>query len=125
MANLTIIILTKNEEQNLEKCITSFKGVAQRIVIIDSYSTDKTVKLAKSLGAEVYEHQFENHAAQFNWAIDNINLQTEWVMKVDADEEFTSELADEIDEKLDNLPETRWQVSGTFAENFPCGSWNV
>ena len=43
MADLTIIILTKNEEQNLEKCIASFKGVAQRIVIIDSYSTDKTV----------------------------------------------------------------------------------
>lgn len=103
MADLTIVILTKNEEQNLEKCIASFKGVAQRMVIIDSYSTDKTVELAKSLGAEVYEHQFENHAAQFNWALDNINLQTEWVMKVDADEEFTSELADEIDEKLDTL----------------------
>lgn len=104
MANLTIIILTKNEEQNLKKCIASFKGVAQRIVIIDSYSTDKTVVLAKSLGAEVYEHPFENHAAQFNWALDNIDLQTEWVMKVDADEEFTPELADEIREKLDKLP---------------------
>lgn len=104
MANLTIINLTKNEEQNLEKCIASFKGAAQRIVIIDSYSTDKTVELAKSLGAEVYEHQFENHAAQFNWALDNINLQTEWVMKVDADEEFTPELADEIEQKLDTLP---------------------
>ena len=104
MANLTIIILTKNEEKNLEKCINSFKGVAQRIVIIDSFSTDKTVELAKSLGAEVYEHQFENHATQFNWALDNINLKTKWVMKVDADEELTSELADEIGEKLDNLP---------------------
>ena len=77
--------------------------MAQRIVIIDSYSTDKTVELAKSLGAEVYEHPFENHAVQFNWALDNIDLNTEWVMKVDADEEFTSELADEIDEKLDIL----------------------
>ena len=104
MANLTIIILTKNEEQNLKKCIASFKGVAQRIVIIDSFSTDKTVELAKSLGAEVYEHPFENHAAQFNWALDNIDLQTEWVMKVDADEEFTPELADEIGKKLDKLP---------------------
>ena len=47
MKNLTIIILTKNEEQNLEKCIASFKGVAHRIVIIDSFSTDKTVELAK------------------------------------------------------------------------------
>lgn len=62
------------------------------------------MELAKSLGAEVYEHQFENHAAQFNWALDNINLQTEWVMKVDADEEFTPELADEIEQKLDTLP---------------------
>ncbi len=104
MADLTIIILTKSEEQNLRKCIASFKNVAQRIVLIDSYSTDSTVELAKSLGAEVYEHQFENHAAQFNWALENIELRTEWVMKVDADEELTSELADEIEEKLDNLP---------------------
>lgn len=104
MVDLTVVILTKNEEKNLRKSIESFKGVAQRIVIIDSYSTDKTVELAKSLGADIYEHQFENHAAQFNWALDNINLQTEWVMKVDADEEFTSELADEIDKKLDDLP---------------------
>lgn len=104
MANLTIIILTKNEEKNLKKCITSFKDVAQRVVIIDSYSTDNTTELAKSLGADVYEHPFENHAAQFNWALDNIELQTEWVMKVDADEEFTPELADEIKQKLDVLP---------------------
>lgn len=104
MANLTIIILTKNEEQNLKKCIKSFKNIAQRVVIIDFYSTDDTVNLAESLGADVYEHPFENHAAQFNWALNNIDLQTEWVMKVDADEEFTPELADEIEQKLDTLP---------------------
>lgn len=104
MTNLTIIILTKNEEQNLKKCITSFKSIVQRVVIIDSYSTDDTVDLAKSLGADVYEHPFENHAAQFNWALSNIDIQTEWVMKVDADEEFTPELADEIEQKLDTLP---------------------
>ena len=103
MTDLTIIILTKNEEQNIEKCISSFRNVSQRVVIVDSYSTDKTVEIAKSLGAEIYEHKFENHAAQFNWALDNIGLQTEWVMKVDADEEFTSELVDEIDTKLDKL----------------------
>lgn len=103
MENLTIIILTKNEEQNLEKCIKSFRNVAKRVVIIDSFSTDKTVEIAKNLGAEVFVHPFENHAAQFNWALDNIDLNTEWVMKVDADEEFTSELAQEIDERLDTL----------------------
>lgn len=105
MANLTIIILTKNEEQNLGKCIRSFGKTAQRIVVVDSYSTDGTAVLAKSLGAEVYEHPFENHAAQFNWALDHIALQTEWVMKVDADEEFTRELAAEIEQRLDALPQ--------------------
>jgi glycosyltransferase involved in cell wall biosynthesis len=104
MVDLTVVILTKNEEKNLKKCIESIRGVAKRIVIIDSYSTDNTVGLANALGAEVYEHSFENHAAQFNWALDNISLSTQWVMKVDADEEFTPELAEEINEKLDNLP---------------------
>lgn len=103
MADLTIIILTKNEEKNLKKCIDSFNGAAKRVVVIDSFSTDRTVDLARSLGAEVYEHQFENHAAQFNWALNNIDLNTEWVMKVDADEEFTAELAAEINDRLDSL----------------------
>lgn len=104
MSDLTIIILTKNEEKNLDKCINSLGNIAKRIVIIDSFSSDKTVDLAKKLGAEVYEHQFENHAAQFNWALDNISLDTEWVMKVDADEEFTPELREEINDKLDSIP---------------------
>lgn len=104
MVDLTVIILTKNEEQNLKKCIDSFKGIAKRIVIVDSYSTDGTIAVAESLGAEVYEHKFENHAAQFNWALENIDLNTVWVAKVDADEEFTPELVQEINEKLDNLP---------------------
>lgn len=104
MKDLTAIILTKNEEKNIEKCIKSIATTAKRIVVIDSFSTDNTLALAKELGAEIYEHTFENHAAQFNWALNNINLQTEWVMKVDADEEFTPELADEIRETLDKLP---------------------
>lgn len=103
MVDLTIIILTKNEEANLRKCIDSFQEIAKRVVVVDSYSTDKTAEIAIQLGAEVYEHPFENHAAQFNWALENISLNTEWVMKVDADEEFTPELAKEIDERLDSL----------------------
>lgn len=104
MSDLTIIILTKNEEKNLSKCIKSFNGCAKRVVVIDSFSTDNTTELARSMGAEVYMHEFKNHAAQFNWALDNINLNTEWVMKVDADEEFTNELANEIKSKLDSMP---------------------
>lgn len=104
MVDLTIIILTKNEEANLKKCINSFQGIAKRVVVVDSYSTDKTTDLAIQMGAEVFFHEFENHAAQFNWALENICLDTEWVMKVDADEEFTLELAEEINERLDAVP---------------------
>lgn len=103
MVDLTIIILTKNEEQNLKKCISSFKNVASKVAIVDSYSTDKTAELAESLGAEVYKHPFESHAEQFNWALNHVSIETEWVMKVDADEEFTPELAEEIDKRLDKI----------------------
>ena len=104
MTDLTVIILTKNEEKNLKKCIFSLKDIAKRIIIIDSYSTDKTKKIAKELNVDYYEHEFENHALQFNWALENTNIKTKWVMKVDADEELTEELANEINKKLDNLP---------------------
>ncbi len=106
MVDLTVVILTKNEEKNLKKCIESFCGIIKRVVVVDSYSTDDTIGIAKNLGADIYEHPFENHAEQFNWAIENIGLSTEWVMKVDADEEFTRELAKEIDEKLDRIDKT-------------------
>ena len=103
MADLTIIILTKNEEQNIRKCMASLRNIAKRVIVIDSFSTDNTFELAKLLGAEVYEHQFENHAAQFNWALNSVDISTEWVMKIDADEELTLELANEIEERLDRL----------------------
>lgn len=104
MVDLTIIILTRNEEKNLEKCISSLRGVAKRVIVVDSYSTDNTVELAKSLGAEVVLNPFENHAVQFNWALANVQIDTEWVMRLDADEELTCELAIEIDSRLDKLP---------------------
>ena len=103
MTDLTVIILTKNEELNIEKAINSVKAVAKRVLIVDSGSTDNTVSLAKELGAEVHEHPFENHAAQFNWALENCSINTEWIMKLDADERLLPELADEIDERLDGL----------------------
>ena len=105
MADLTVIILTKNEEKNIEKCIRSLKDLPKRIVLIDSYSTDTTAALARSLGAEVVEHPFKSHADQFNWALDNVNLNTEWIMRLDADEELLPELVAELEERLPKLPE--------------------
>lgn len=104
MLDLTVLILTKNEEKNIEKCIRSFQGIVRRFVIVDSFSTDRTVEIARSLGADVYEHAFENHAAQMNWGLEHTGIQTEWVMRMDADEELTPELVCEFEEKIPKLP---------------------
>jgi len=104
MLDLTVIIMTKNEEKNIEKCLASFRGMVKRFVVVDSYSTDRTVELAKKLGAEVYEHPFTDHASQINWGLSNTEITTEWVMRMDADEELTPELAQEIQERLGTLP---------------------
>lgn len=103
MVDLTVIILTKNEEANIRKCISSISSVAKRIVVVDSFSTDRTIEIARELSADVYQNEFINHAKQFNWALDNVNIYTTWVMKIDADEELTKELQDEINLKLDSL----------------------
>lgn len=113
MLDLTIVIITKNEEQNLKKCIESFKGVAKRIVIVDSYSTDGTKELCNNLGKDnnisFYERKFINHSEQLNWAFNNTNINTAWTMRMDADEEFTPELVEELKEKL---PKVSSDVNG-------------
>jgi glycosyltransferase involved in cell wall biosynthesis len=69
--SMTVVILTYNEEKHIERCIRSLRLVASKIHVVDSFSTDRTVKLAKSLGAEVMQRAFVNHAEQFQWALDN------------------------------------------------------
>ena len=65
MADLTTIILTYNEEKNIANAINSIKRISKRVVVVDSFSTDKTIEIAKSLGAEILQHSFENQAKQF------------------------------------------------------------
>lgn len=95
-SDLSVIVLTMNEEKNIEKCISSVKDLAARIIIVDSGSSDKTIEIAKNLGADVYHHAFENYARQFNWGLDNTGINTRWVLRLDADEVITPELAEEM-----------------------------
>lgn len=112
MVDLTVLILTKNEELNLRKCIESFKYIAKRFVIVDSGSTDDTELLCKELDSELknhgvsldfYYHKWVSYADQFNWGLENTNINTMWTMRMDADEEILPDLAEEINAKLDNL----------------------
>lgn len=100
MADLTAIILTKNESKNIEACIESIKSFAERIIVLDSGSTDNTVELARSHGADIYFREFDYYAKQFNWAIDNTNITTKWILRLDADERLTPDLCKEAEELM-------------------------
>ncbi len=123
MSDLTVIILTYNEEKHIERCIRSLKPFAKKIVLVDSFSTDRTVEIADSLGAEVLQNRWPgNHAIQFQWGLDNAHLATEWIMKIDADEYVLPELADEISKKLPGLDN---EISGIYMKRrvFFMGKW--
>lgn len=93
---LVVIILTLNEEQHLARCIASLTGVASEIVIADCFSTDGTLEMARAHGARVIQREWVNYATQFNWALTQLDADTDWVLRIDADEILTHELAAEI-----------------------------
>ena len=97
-ADITAIILTRNEEVNIVDCIRSIISVAKRIVVVDSFSTDRTVELARNCGAEVYQHNFENYAKQYMYAVDTSKIETVWTLRIDADERLTPDSANELAE---------------------------
>ena len=96
-ANITAIILTKNEENNIADCINSICNVVKRVVVIDSFSTDNTVEIAKNLGAEVFTHEFENYAKQYIYGIEISKIDTIWTLRIDADERLTAESTKELE----------------------------
>lgn len=98
--DLTILILTKNEELNLPDCLKSVKGFAKRCVVVDSGSSDNTQEIAKEFGADFYYHPFETHARQFNWGLDNTNITTKWTFRLDADERLTPKLCEELSQLM-------------------------
>ena len=100
MPDITALVLTKNESQNIARCLQSVKDLCSRMVVVDCGSTDDTVALAQANGAEVYQHEFEYYALQFNWGLDNCHIDTKWVIRLDADEQFPPELCAEIEEQM-------------------------
>jgi glycosyltransferase involved in cell wall biosynthesis len=83
---LTAIVLTYNEERHIERCLGSLAGVADEVVVVDSYSSDTTIERAKRLGASVVSHAWKNYSSQFNWALDNVPIRGKWCLRIDADE---------------------------------------
>jgi glycosyltransferase involved in cell wall biosynthesis len=105
MQDLSVIILTLNEEKHIERCIKSLLAISDKIFIIDSGSTDNTVKIAENLGAIVLANPWVSYAFQYNFGIKNNPYNTKWLMRMDADEYILPELAAEINANLSLTPE--------------------
>lgn len=106
---LTAIILTRDEERHIARAIASVAPVADRVFVVDSGSTDRTREIAASAGATVLSHPWRNYATQFNWALEQLPADTEWVLRLDADEIVTPGLQTEI---LENLPVAQSEIQG-------------
>ncbi len=97
------IVLTLDEERHLARCLASLAGVVDEVLVVDSGSSDRTEDIAREQGARFLQHDFVNQARQFNWALTQLDTDTDWVLRIDADEYLTPALASEIRERLPRL----------------------
>ena len=112
------MIITYNEERNLERCLASIKDIADEIIIVDSFSTDGTVAVARSYNARITEQAFAGYGEQKNFA--TTLASNDWILSLDADEEVTPALAQSIQQIK--------RSSGHYAYQMPrltnyCGKW--
>lgn len=118
MLKLSVVIITRNEEKNIGRCLDSVKGVADDVIVVDSFSTDKTEEICKSKGVRFVQHVFEGHIEQKNYAV----TLTEYpnVLSLDADEALDDKLKNSIIEVKEN-----WQYDGYEMNRLTnyCGTW--
>ena len=116
MSDIAVIILTKDEKLHIGRCLERIAAFSPRqVFVVDCFSTDGTQRIVEEWQNDktgqphfiisVVEHEWPgNQAAQFNWALDNLAIDTEWILRLDADEWLTDELIAEIKDKLQTLP---------------------
>ena len=104
MADVAVIVLTYNEEINIAQALDSVAGWAREIFILDSFSTDRTLDIARPYGCQITQHKFENYARQRNYALDALPIRSEWVLFLDADEWLPDPLKQEISTAIAGTP---------------------
>jgi glycosyltransferase involved in cell wall biosynthesis len=107
--SFSILLLTYNEEINLPACLAAISW-CNDIIVIDSFSNDNTVDIARSAGAQVIQRKFDNFAGQRNFALDHVSFKYSWVFHLDADEIFTNDLKQEIEHELRNTKYDAYRV---------------
>ena len=99
---IAAIILTYNEEKNIENCLSSIEDLVQEVFVVDSFSTDNTIEICRRYTDKIFQHPFETHAKQWNWSFNNLNLSYEWCMALDADQAISEKLKRELRELFSN-----------------------
>jgi glycosyltransferase involved in cell wall biosynthesis len=118
MTPLSVVIITFNEEKNIGRCLASVKEIADDIVVLDSFSTDKTEEIVKSYGARFVQHVFDGHIQQKNRAITHAKYPH--VLSLDADEELNATLITEIKRIKNNFTADGYTMNRLT--NY-CGKW--
>lgn len=121
MCNISILVLTKNEEKDLPKCLKSVSW-SDDIHVYDSFSTDETINIAKSFGANITQRVFDNWASHQNWGLKNINFKHKWVFYIDADEVMSEELRNEI-QKIAQIQDDINVAYKVQRRDFFMGTW--
>jgi exosortase/archaeosortase family protein len=118
----SIVILTYNEQMHLPRLLESIRELNAPVFILDSGSTDNTVAIGKEFGATILQHPFENHPKQWDYALKNFDVQTPWVIGLDADQIVTPELKQHL---VNFREEDHKEVDGIYfnRKNFFKGKW--
>jgi glycosyltransferase involved in cell wall biosynthesis len=98
---LSVVIIALNEEDRIEDALKSCSGIADEIVVVDSYSTDRTVEIARQYGAKIYKNKFTDYGSQKNFALEK--AENQWILNLDADERVSDILEKEL-LKLKQIP---------------------
>ena len=109
--SIAAVILTKNEEKHIVRCLKSLKGICDDIVVVDCFSDDRTTELAKEHGARVIQHEWKNYATQFNYGVYECGITADWIWRIDADEFLEGELGTAVKEAVSKCSD---QVNGVY-----------
>lgn len=121
MKPLTAIILVYNEEANIEFCLESVHGLCQDIIVLDSGSTDRTLEICRRYTDKIFIHPFTDSAAQWTWGLENLPVNSEWVLPMDADHVVSKDLRQDI---IRALTDPSDEISGYYSRHQYL-FWNV
>lgn len=118
MTPISLVVITFNEEKNIARCLESAQGIVDEIVVLDSFSTDRTKEICLHYGAKFYQHQFDGHIEQKNRAITYASYPH--ILSLDADEVLSDTLRESI-----KKVKTNWQADGYYFNRLTnyCGKW--